>query len=326
MTEGFTLLCLAGFVEVLRAFCDQGTNYTDDRCSWTLLADGNLRSSGGISILPPGEQSDPSGFDYVVLIGGKRPRREPLSAESVRFLRAADHAGVPLVSVTAGTFELARLGLLEDRSVCVHWDQLREFNIEFPELKARSDVIFMVDDDRVTCAGGTYVIDLAIYLLARHFGHEEVRTTMSLMGLHEIREPSHFQKHLFRSSSIMNELRINRLARMIETCADDPPSVAQMAQQLHVTPRHLERIVRQNLGVTPAQFASNLRLRRAQWLVQNTGKSISEVAYECGFSDASHLIRGYKKEFGITPNKMRKESARTLSGDMLQSLRRWGER
>lgn len=325
LTEGFTFVCLAGFIEVLRTFCDQGTNLSSDYCRWTILADTEARSSSGILIGTTGEMDDPADFDFIVVIGGKRPRQGPrLKQRTVRFLRRAARANVKLIGVTAGTFELARLGLLDGHHVCVHWDHLREFNIEFPEIPAVSDRIFIVDRERTTCAGGTYVIDLAVHLLALHFGHAEVRTTMSLMGIHDIRQPSHYQKQLLRSNSTANEMRINRLIRMIETRTEIPPSVAEMAEWLRVSQRHLERILKETLGITPLQFSAVLRLRRAQWLVRNSGKSLAEVAYECGFSDASHLIRLFKREFSVTPNEMRKAAAASHTREMLRSsLRRW---
>lgn len=327
LVEGFTLLCLAGFIEVLRVFCDQGTHSSNRRCKWTVLSDTEPTSSVGISLASVSDDDDPSSYDYIILIGGKRPRCKPLKTRTVSFLREADRRGVPIVSVTAGTFELARLGMLDGYSACVHWDHLREFNIEFPHIEASCDTIFLNDRGRITCAGGTYVIDLALYILAQHFKDNELRTTMSLMGLHEIRQATHFQKHLLRAESAADEMRVNRLIRMIETRTESPPTVGQMAQHLNISPRHLERLMQKALKLTPTQFSKRLRLRRAQWLVRNTGRSLTQVAYECGFADASNLIRHFKKEFAITPNRMRLSETQSASQELLgASLRRWKDK
>ncbi|MGE0853142.1 MAG: GlxA family transcriptional regulator [Hyphomicrobiaceae bacterium] len=324
VVEGFTLVCVAGFIEVLRVFCDQGTHRSNRRCKWTILSDTEPTSSVGITLASASKIADPSHYDYIVLIGGKRPRRSPLQERTISFLRKADRCGVPIASVTAGTFELARLGLLDGYSACVHWDHLREFNIEFPHIEASCDTIFLDDRGRITCAGGTYAIDLALYLLAQHFKDSELRTTMGLMGLHEIRRATHFQKHLLRAESATDEMRINRLIRMIETRTESPPTVSQMARHLNISPRHLERLVRKAVKLTPMQFSTRLRLRRAQWLVRNTGQSLTQIAYECGFADASHLIRHFKQEFAITPNRMRRNEMQDASKELLiASLRRW---
>lgn len=324
VVDGFTLICVAGFIEVLRVFCDQGTHRSNRRCKWTILSDTDPTSSVGITLLSAAKAVDPSRYDYIIVIGGKRPRRKPLQKRTASFLREADRLGVPIASVTTGTFELARLGLLDGYSACVHWDHLREFNIEFPHIEASCDTIFLDDRGRITCAGGTYAIDLALYLLAKHFKDSELRTTMGLMGLHEIRRSTHFQKHLLRAESATDEVRINRLIRMIETRTESPPTLEQMARHLHISRRHLERVVRKAVKLTPTQFSRRLRLRRAQWLVRNTGASLTQVAYECGFSDASHLIRHFKQEFSVTPKRMRRTEMQYASQELLDaSLRRW---
>jgi transcriptional regulator GlxA family with amidase domain len=48
-----------------------------------------------------------------------------------------------------------------------------------------------------------------------------------------------------------------------------------------------------------------MRLKTARWMVVNTDRSVAQIAYECGFTDSSHLIRWFKKSFGNTPTKMR---------------------
>lgn len=52
------------------------------------------------------------------------------------------------------------------------------------------------------------------------------------------------------------------------------------------------------------------RIQRARLLVVTTGKSISEIGYECGFNNISHFIKLFKREFQITPLSMRQETVR----------------
>jgi AraC-like DNA-binding protein len=41
-------------------------------------------------------------------------------------------------------------------------------------------------------------------------------------------------------------------------------------------------------------------------MVVNTDRSIAQIAYECGFTDSSHLIRWFKRSFDKTPTEMRR--------------------
>ncbi|MFM0735989.1 helix-turn-helix transcriptional regulator [Paraburkholderia xenovorans] len=48
-----------------------------------------------------------------------------------------------------------------------------------------------------------------------------------------------------------------------------------------------------------------MRLRYARWLLLNSEKRITVIAYECGFADSAHFIRGFKETYGVTPGKLR---------------------
>jgi AraC-like DNA-binding protein len=48
-----------------------------------------------------------------------------------------------------------------------------------------------------------------------------------------------------------------------------------------------------------------MRLRYARWLLLNTEKRITVIAYECGFADSAHFIRGFKEVYGVTPGRLR---------------------
>ncbi|MEW7911155.1 MULTISPECIES: helix-turn-helix domain-containing protein [Pseudomonas] len=43
------------------------------------------------------------------------------------------------------------------------------------------------------------------------------------------------------------------------------------------------------------------------WLVQNTDRSVAQIAYECGFSDSTHFCKSFKKRFSISPARLRKQ-------------------
>lgn len=63
-------------------------------------------------------------------------------------------------------------------------------------------------------------------------------------------------------------------------------------------------------GDTPHRWMVRQRIQRARLLVVTTGKSISEIGYECGFNNISHFIKLFKREFQITPLSMRQETVR----------------
>lgn len=58
-------------------------------------------------------------------------------------------------------------------------------------------------------------------------------------------------------------------------------------------------------GSSPVELLRTMRLHRAQELLSTSGKSISEVTYEVGFSSPSYFTKCYKEAFGTTPTSKR---------------------
>ncbi|PJI74801.1 helix-turn-helix domain-containing protein [Pseudomonas asiatica] len=56
----------------------------------------------------------------------------------------------------------------------------------------------------------------------------------------------------------------------------------------------------------PSKLASGVQ-KLTHWLVQNTDRSVAQIAYECGFSDSTHFCKSFKKRFSISPARLRKQ-------------------
>ena len=57
-------------------------------------------------------------------------------------------------------------------------------------------------------------------------------------------------------------------------------------------------------GVSPVELVRTVRLQRGRELLQTTDKTVSEVAYEVGFSAPSYFTKCFKDEFGVGPSEM----------------------
>lgn len=79
-------------------------------------------------------------------------------------------------------------------------------------------------------------------------------------------------------------------------------SVADVADNAHITVNTLERHFRQHLGISPREYIRNCRLFDARAVLENGG-SVTDAAMASGFSDYSHFIALFKKKYGITPKK-----------------------
>lgn len=62
------------------------------------------------------------------------------------------------------------------------------------------------------------------------------------------------------------------------------------------------------VGTSPLQYQLQLRISEAIQLLQMTGKSLGEIAFEIGFSDSNYFSRQFKKTTGFSPQKYRKKN------------------
>lgn len=81
--------------------------------------------------------------------------------------------------------------------------------------------------------------------------------------------------------------------------------VPQLAASIGMSQMQLYRKLKAIVGDTPSQFIRKFRLERAKELLMNPELTISEVAYQVGFSDPNYFSRVFHKEFGGPPNQFR---------------------
>jgi len=80
-------------------------------------------------------------------------------------------------------------------------------------------------------------------------------------------------------------------------------TVEELANDLHISRRHLNRRLKKYTDLSPAAYIKEMRLQRAQQLLRSRRyKTVSEVAYAVGFSKPSYFSQQFKKRFGKLPS------------------------
>lgn len=88
----------------------------------------------------------------------------------------------------------------------------------------------------------------------------------------------------------------------------EPLRMSDIAERYFISQSTLNRIFQTYLRLSPHAYLENLRLARAKRMLA-TGADVTATALECGFSDCSHFIMLFRRRFGITPGKYRKNQA-----------------
>ncbi|RVA38925.1 AraC family transcriptional regulator, partial [Mesorhizobium sp. M7A.F.Ca.US.001.01.1.1] len=84
-------------------------------------------------------------------------------------------------------------------------------------------------------------------------------------------------------------------------------SIERVAQQVRVSPQYLVSAFKKHLGMTPAKYLWRCRLDYGTHLLQRTGLSISEIAYQVGYKNPYHFSRQVKLAFDCSPTELREQ-------------------
>lgn len=310
LADRFTLTAFSSFVDTLRLAADEGDRSGQIRCAWKVMSADRrpVKASCGVEVTPESGFVDPRSFDYVVVVGGLLREGPQLDADCADYLRRAAQAGTPLVGVCTGSFILTRLGLLDKRKVCVSWFHRHDFAQEFPDADAVSDQLFLIDGDRITCSGGTGVIDLAAALVRRHVGDAAARKALNVLLLDGSRAETALQPTPELARSARDD-RVRRAALAMEQNLQHPLPVAEIARRVDVSARQLDRLFRAEFGAGPAAVHRAMRVEYGRWLLGASDRSVAEIALLAGFVDGAHFSRVFKEMTGLTPSAFRAQAA-----------------
>lgn len=82
--------------------------------------------------------------------------------------------------------------------------------------------------------------------------------------------------------------------------------VAGYAEELRVTPSHLNRAVKAETGRNAGEWIESARLSLARNLLRDPSVPVSEIAYRLGFEDPAYFSRFFRKLTGMSPTDFRK--------------------
>ncbi len=93
--------------------------------------------------------------------------------------------------------------------------------------------------------------------------------------------------------------------KMMENMGNADMHMDDLGAEMQLSKVQLYRKVKTMTGKTPAELLKEMRLQRAYTLLQQTDKTISEIAAEVGFATPGYFSSCFKKQFGMLPTEMR---------------------
>lgn len=342
---GFPMACLTSAIEPLRA-ANEIMGRRDFR--WTLVGErgGPVRSSAGVGFdtdLPlsdmqpgrtwrrsaetaaraPSSGDDPAGrthpLDVLVCLSPPDARfADPRRSEAV--LRRLSRTGLVFGGFSGGVFPLARAGVLGAHRPAVHWCYEAAWTAEFPDIEPSRHVLER-SEGRLTVAGAGAVFDLMLRVIAEH-GGRALMTEVACWFQHPfVRDEGAAQAMPVAEAGGTQDMLpppVRQAVRLFGQNIEEPLTIAQVAREVGLSERTLERAFKAATGQSPLRFYRRLRLERGRQRVLYSADALGEIAQGAGFSTSSDFARHYREAFGMHPAEERKRLAgvRGLAGSV----------
>jgi len=146
---------------------------------------------------------------------------------------------------------------------------------------------------------------LPIYseLLKTAFTDEKAAHNLVMELLHKL------NAEVFRQNFIKTRHKQNLCDKVLEYMKNnlsEQISLNKLANMVDLDKNYFVRLFKNTYGKTPINVLIDLRMERASDLISNTDLSVTNISEICGYNSVPYFIAEYKKHFGITPLKQRK--------------------
>ncbi|WP_282027443.1 GlxA family transcriptional regulator [Ruegeria faecimaris] len=304
--DGFPMACLTSVIEPLRA-ANEIAGHQAFR--WSLVSERGqkVQSSAGVGFEADRALADCRNIDILFLLSSPSSVFDNAVSGNA-LLRGLGRHGTVLGGISGGVFPLVRSGAMAGQPVSVHWCYEAAFEAEFPDMDARSEVIVRTVT-RYTAAGAAAGFDLALHLVHDRLGGDIA---------HEV--ACWFQHPMMRGAAVRQQVPnatapktgdrlpplVSRSVEMFAANIGQAISIAEVAKQMGVTPRQIERAFKQATGHSPSHYYRAMRMKAARQMVVYTKDPISQIAAAVGYGSVAPLVTHYRSAFGLSPSEDRR--------------------
>ncbi|MEM6759557.1 MAG: GlxA family transcriptional regulator [Pseudomonadota bacterium] len=310
LLDNFTLLCFSAALESLR-IANRMAGKT--LYEWQIVGEGGdvALCSAGTAFKLDADLEELARDDIVMLCGGIDVQAAT-TKRLLSWLRREARKGLVTAGLCTAAYTLARAGLLDGKRATIHWENQDSFCEEFQDVELTKSV-FVIDDKRLTTAGGTSSIDLMLKLIADDHGEELANAVADQLIYSSIRTDQDTQRLSVPTRIGVRHPKLSQVIQIMEQNIEEPISPSILARDVAMSTRQLERLFRRYLNRSPKRYYMELRLQKARNLLMQTDMSVINVALACGFASPSHFSKCYRAHYDTTPYRERGSHAARLS-------------
>jgi transcriptional regulator GlxA family with amidase domain len=299
--DQFSMIAFSNAVEVLRM-----ANYLERAplYRWSVLSAAGrpVAASNGLSL--PAAAPDHGDRPDIVFVCGGEALPQGHEDATLALLRALAADGVALGSLCTGGHALAAAGLLDGYRCASHWETLPALADAYPAVRFSYD-LFVIDRDRYSCGGGIAPLDMMLDIIAPRVGAATIAGIADQFTHEHVRGHSEPQQVPLAQRLADARPALMEVAQLMEANLEEPLGLEELARLTQRSPRQLQRMFRQQLDTTPAQYYLALRLDKGRGLLRQSGLSLQAIAAACGFQSLVHFKRAYRERFQSAPSAER---------------------
>jgi len=279
MADGVRTLDVTGPLEVFDAARALGHDYSV--ALYGCGSSSTVRCSSGLALAATPASALTDAVDTVIVFGGESLVHEGVPRDLEQVIAAKVSRARRIAAIGTGTFALGAAGLLDGRRATTHWRHLEAFATRHPTAIVDRESVYSRDGDIWTSAGSAAGIDLALALVADDHGPEVAHEITKELVVLSRRMEGHPQ---ISAAARTPRPKHAGLQRLMATIGVDPAGHYELdtvAAQIGLSPRHLARLFKAQVGMTLRQYVHEVRLENAVGLVL-AGESFHAAARRSG--------------------------------------------
>ena len=115
---------------------------------------------------------------------------------------------------------------------------------------------------------------------------------------------------LENATSRFQDYRIRRSLQLMQQCVSTVVEMEDVAKAVGLSRPHFFKIFKKQVGVTPNVYLNTLRSECAIHELVNTNKTVTNIAYDLGYSSQASFTRFFSSNVGIAPSEYRRVADR----------------
>ncbi|WP_343245997.1 helix-turn-helix domain-containing protein [Streptomyces sp. SID5785] len=310
--EGVDLLDVTGPPEVFALARRESPDAAGYQVVLAAESMGPVRTGAGVRVLPDITFAEAAerAIDTLIVPGAVEiapdgrvhPLVDPDLVAWVKALAARTHR---VTSVCVGAHLLAAAGLLDGKRATTHWSTAQQLAADHPEIEVDADPIFIREGDVWTGAGISACLDLSLALIAEDLG-EAIALRVARQLVMYLKRPSGQSQFSVPLEQVSTTRRIEDLRHHILRHITEPLTVVELAEFAHVSDRHLTRLFKNELGMTPYAYVESVRVEKARHELESSDATLERIASVCGFGTTDTLVRAFRRRLNTTPTEYRR--------------------